>query len=179
MPYVKEYEDGTLVGALTKAHADQLIADLAERSPGYLKKAATFRPDNPSRVLVGQRPDYPTRTANAKASEAFYAAVELVRRAFVEAEGRQPTAEDANFNTAVEQLSERYFPKSDHLTPAPVKKSDGTLIEKAMRGERVVLGEQVTPERPVRKRRGGLASSAMRGATAAIIPNTRAVIGGR
>ena len=150
MPYVKEYEDGTLVGAITKAHADRLIEDLIERSPGHVKKAASFHPDNPSRVLIGQLPGYPTRTADTKTSEAFYAAVELVRRTFVEAAGRQPTAEDANFNTAVEQLYERYFPKSERLTPAPVK-----------------------------KRRGGMVSRAMRGATASIIPNTRAVIGGR
>lgn len=181
MPYVKEYEDGTLVGALTKSLADRLIADLAERSPSYVKKARQFHPDDPSRVRIGSRPSYPTRTIAAAALDSYFRAVEAMRAAFVQAEGRQPTADDENYTSALDELYEQHVSRSSKW--APVKKSSGeSPIQKAMRGERAVIGESeissAAAERPIRKRRGGLASSAMRGATGAVVPNSRVVIGG-
>lgn len=182
MPYVSD--DGRiLVGAITKAHADRMIADLTERSPGIVTKAATFHPDSPTRVLIGQRPGYPRRTSAEATTDAFYAAVELVRRAFVQAEGREPTDTDDNFHTAVQELHERYFPKDARLTPAPVKKrrgggmvadamranlapvrkaNGGSAIRAAMNGERAHM--EVTARTPVRKAgRTGAAAGALAG----------------
>jgi hypothetical protein len=182
MPYVKEYEDGTLVGALSKSLADRLIADLAERSPGRVKKARQFHPDDPSRVVTGTRPSYPARTIESAALDSYFRAVEQLRAAFVQAEGRQPTADDVNYTSALDELYEQHAKRTSRW--APVEKSrGGSPIQKAMRGERAVMGEsdisRAAAERPIRKRRGGLASSAMRGATGAVVPNSRVVLGGR
>jgi hypothetical protein len=138
MPYVKEYEDGTLVGTLTKSLADRLIADLEAVTPSKVKKARQFHPDDPSHVLTGSRPSYPTRTIEASALDSYFRAVEAMRAAFVQAEGRQPTADDENYTSALDELYEQHLSRSSKW--APVKKSHGgsglvsSAIHKSMSG---------------------------------------------
>lgn len=127
LPYVREYEDGTLVGAASKKAADSMIEELAKRSPDYVAKASR------------------TTVTNTDATTAYYDAVERIRQAFAEAEGRSPTADDKNYTDSLDELHARFFPDDSRLSAQdPMKKSGGS------------------PQWPVIKQAGGIVASALR-----------------